>query len=119
MPYQFLPAILDDAQADIHRLEHRWQPKDLLFLSQAQETLRDLLKRYNQLLAARDEMQTLDRATRYMGYLSRLRFSLRVAHFTWKGDQLAFIRAVSAFYSDYGAVLRLLKEDSMRGKFPR
>lgn len=61
-------------------------------------------------------MATLDRGSLYVKYLTRMRFYVRQAHFTWKADQLVFIRAVAAFYSDYGAVLRLLKEDSQRGK---
>ena len=63
-------------------------------------------------------METLDRGSLYIKYLTKMRFSVRAAHYTWKGDQLKFIRAIAAFYSDYGAVLRLLKEDSQRGKLP-
>ena len=63
-------------------------------------------------------MVTLDRGAKYIGYLTRMRYWFRQAKFNWKGDQLVFIRAVAGFYSDYGAIIRLLKEDSARGKLP-
>lgn len=117
MAYRLLPWVLDEERDDIKLVDKRWQPKDLLFTAQAQALLRDLVRRYDHLAAARDEMQTLDRGSLYIKYLTRMRFAVRQAHFNWKGDQLTFMRAVAAFYSDYGAVLRLLQEDSQRGLF--
>lgn len=73
--------------------------------------------RYEHLAAAQEELQTLDRADKYIKFLHRMRLWLREASFKWKADQLAFIQAVSGFYSDYGAVLRYLKFDQARGRF--
>lgn len=118
MEYKVLPWVLRQERDDIQVIQKRWQPKDLLFLAQAKETLRDLDRRYSFLNTAQDELLTLDRGSLYIKLLSRMRLLLRQAHFTWRGDQLSFLRAVSRFYTDYGAVLRLLKEDSLRGKLP-
>lgn len=74
-------------------------------------------KRYAQLSEALDELASLDRADRYVKLLRRMRVWYRQANFFWRGDQLTFLRAVAGFYSDYGAILRLLKQDYDRGKF--
>jgi hypothetical protein len=92
-------------------------PQQLVQLHQAKSFLGDMANRYAQLSEALDELTSLDRADRYLKYLQRMRIWLRQANFFWKGDQLTFIRAVAGFYSDYGAVLRLLKQDNDRGKF--
>jgi len=92
-------------------------PTDLVTLHQAQLSLKDMGRRYVQLAEATDELASLDRADRYIKALRRMRIWFRQANFFWKGDQLTFIRAVAAFYSDYGAILRLLKQDLDRGKF--
>jgi hypothetical protein len=88
----------------------------LLYVAQAKALLNDLSQRYKYLSTARDELETLRRADRYIKYLTRMRFFLRQANFTWKSDQLVFLRAVAGFYSDFGAILRLLKEDTDRGE---
>jgi len=113
--FRLLPWILDQEVGQIKLTEHRWRPTNLLFVSQARLLLQDLERRYRYLVAARHEMEMLDRAGLYVKRLTRMRLYLRQAHFNWKGDQLVFIRAVSGFYSDYAAILRLLKQDSMRG----
>lgn len=92
-------------------------PHDLVQLHQAKAFLDDMGKSYVALADAYDEMASLDRAERYLKLVRRLRVWLRQANFFWKGDQLTFIRAVSGYYSDYGAVLRLLKQDYNRGLF--
>lgn len=118
MEYPHLYAILEEEAAEIRRIEKRWQPKSLLFIPQARALLLDLERRYGHLEDARDEMMSLDRGAQYISYLGRMRVSLRQALIYWKGDQLTFLRAVTNFYSDYGAVLRLLRQDSMRGLLP-
>ena len=118
MVYQLLPWLLADEAGSIKPVENTWRPKDLLHVAQAQALLRDVTRRYTHLDAARDEMETLDRGALYVKYLTRMRLALRAANFAWQADQLMFIRAIAAFYSDYGAVLRLLQEDSQRGKLP-
>lgn len=119
MGYSHLPQILDAERSEIRTIEKRWQPKDLLHVPQAYSILQDVTRRYEHLVLARDEMETLDRASLYVKYLTRMRFNARRAYFVWKADQLTFVRAIAAFYSDYGAVLRLLQEDSRRGLLPR
>jgi hypothetical protein len=86
-------------------------------VQQVRGLLQDMSSRYEHLVAAQEEIQTLDRADKFIGYLHRMRLWLRQASFKWKADQLAFVQAVSGFYSDYGAVLRLLKIDQARGRF--
>ena len=118
MEYRLLSRILEQEAAEIRRVEKRWQPKSLLFIPQSLAILRDIRSRYKALDGARDEMVTLDRGAQYIGHLSRMRISLRQAFLYWKGDQLTFLRAVTSFYHEYGALLRLLKQDSMRGLLP-
>lgn len=92
-------------------------PKTLVNFNQAKASLNDMGTRYTQLLEASDELSSLDRADRYIKILRRMRVWIRQANFFWRGDQLTFLRAVAGFYSDYGAILRLLKQDYDRGKF--
>ncbi len=92
-------------------------PQDLVPFHQVQQLLADMGRRYSQISEAWDELSSLDRADRYAKLAQRLRIWLRQARFFWKGDQLTFLRAAAGFYADYGAVLRLLKQDYDRGKF--
>ena len=92
-------------------------PYDLVHMHQAKMFLADMAKRYVALYAAQSELASLDRAPRYLKLVRRLRTWLRQANFFWKGDHLTFLRAVAGYYSDYGAVLRLLKQEKDRGKF--
>lgn len=117
MRYRLLPWIVEQEGEDFQRIERRWRPTDLLMFHQVQALLKDMQSRYEHLSAAHEELQTLDRADKYVLYLHRMRLWLRQASFKWKADQLAFLQAVSGFYSDYGAVLRLLKIDQARGRF--
>jgi len=116
--YRVLPWVLQQEREDIEDVYNRWRPNDLLYMPQARLVLQDLDRRYSYILKAREELSTLDRGSLYIKLLTRMRLLLRQAHFNWRGDQLTFVRAVAGFYSDYGAVLRLLKEDSNRGKIP-
>jgi len=79
--------------------------------------LKDVESRFANLELARDELKTLEYASKYLKYLQRMRLWTRDAKFAWKGDQLRFLKSVSGFYSDYGAILKLLKRDQLRGKF--
>lgn len=92
-------------------------PKSLFQQAQIRLVLQDMRKRYLYIVEAKDEIKTLDRAALYFKLYKRMVFDLRRAYLFWKGDHLAFIRAVAAFYSDYGAILNLLKQDYDRGKF--
>lgn len=114
--YRLLPWILEQAEGQFRPLDWRWKPNDLLWISQVNALLQDVAKKYERLSAARGEMETLDRANKYIAYLIRMRVYLRQASFAWKADHLTFVRSVAGFYNDYGAILRLLKEDTGRGK---
>jgi D-mannonate dehydratase len=92
-------------------------PKSLFQQAQIRLVLQDMRKRYRYITEAKDEIKTLDRAAIYTKLYKQMVFDLRRAYLFWKGDQLAFIKAVAAFYSDYGAILNLLKQDYDRGKF--
>ena len=115
MSFSLLPWILDQESGQLKLVEKRWRPTNLLYVSQARSLLQDIGRRYRLLVSARDEMEMLDRAAKYIQLLSRMRVYLRQAHFTWKGDQLMFVRAVAGFYSDFSYILRLIKEDRDRG----
>jgi hypothetical protein len=86
-------------------------------MRQVQLILKDIQSRYANLEVARDEFKLLENASKYFKYLQRMRIWVRDAGFAWKADQLRFLKSVAGFYSDYGAVLRLLKMDQLRGKF--
>jgi hypothetical protein len=108
---------LEQEGPDYQRIENRWRPTQLLMLQQVRALLRDMSARYEHLSAAHEELQTLVRGDRYTKYLQRMRLWLRQASFKWKADQLAFLQAASGFYSDYGIVLRLLRNDRAVGLF--
>ena len=92
-------------------------PRDLVQLHQAKAFMVDMEWKFAELSDALVELSSLDRADRYVKLLRRMRIWFRQSNFFWRGDQLTFIRAVAGFYSDYGAILRLLKQDQERGKF--
>lgn len=114
--YRLLPWILEQERSQLLSIQNRWRPTDLFYVAQARQVLRDMSQRFQYLSAAKDELETLPRADRYIRHLTRMRFFLRQANYAWKADQLVFLRAAAGFYSDFGAILRLLKEDSDRGK---
>ena len=64
-----------------------------------------------------DLFKRLEQASKYLKYLRRMRLWIRNANFAWRADQLRFLKSVAGFYSDYGAILRLLRMDELRGKF--
>lgn len=118
MRYHYIPWILEqESDPDFQSVHQRWRPKNLFMLRQIQLILKDLDSRYASLELARDEFVSLDQAAKYAKYLQRMRVWLRSANFAWKADQLKFLKSVAGFYSDYGAVLRLLRIDQLRGKF--
>lgn len=110
-----LPLILDREIGQIKRTDYRWRPNNLFLISWARTLLQDIDRRYRNLLEAQHEFEYLDRAPLYMKLVQQMRLFVRQSHFNWKGDQLAFIRAVSNFYSAYSIVLRLLRQDLARG----
>ena len=117
MRYRFLPWILEQEGSDFQHITQRWRPTGLLMLAQVRALLKDMQQRYDHLAAAQEELQSLDRADKYIGNMHRMRLWMRQANFQWKADQLRFIQAAAGFYMDYGAILRLLKIDQSRGLF--
>lgn len=117
MQYTLLPWIIEQEGSDFQVVQNHWRPAHLLFIQQMRVMLQDMKRRYQQLEAARSELQTLERAERYIKLLNRMRLWLRQAFYSWKANQLAFLQATAGFYSDYGVVLRFLKFDQMRGRF--
>jgi hypothetical protein len=115
--YQYIPWILEQEGSDFQSVHERWRPKNLFMLRQVQLILKDVRARYDLLELAREELATLKYAAKYIKYLQRMRIWVREANFAWRADQLRFLKSVAGFYSDYGAVLRLLKMDQMRGQF--
>lgn len=116
MQYRLLPALLSK-EGPFQRIEQRWRPTDLLFIPQARALLRDVQHRYKQLSEAETELQTLTKADVISKLLIRMRLYVRQASYVWKFDQLAFIKAVSGFYTDYGIILRLLRREQANGRF--
>lgn len=115
--YRLLPQLLQQEGDHFRRIDNRWRPVDLLFLQQSRILLRDVEARYTRLEAATDELQTLIRADLYIKLLTRMRLYTRKARYVWKSDHLLFIQVISAFYTDYGTVLRLLTIEQSRGRF--
>ncbi len=117
MRYHYIPLLLEQEGLAFQAIHQRWRPQNLLLLRQVQLILKDIRSRYANLELARDELVSLEYAEKYTKYLRRMRVWVREASFAWHADQLQFLKSVSGFYSDYGAVLRLLKMDELRGKF--
>jgi len=116
--YKYIPWILEQEGTTAFQSVHqRWRPKDLFLMRQVQLIIKDIQSRYESLELARDEFKTLEYGPKYIKYLQRMRIWVREARFAWKADQLRFLKSVAGFYSDYGAVLRLLRMDQLRGKF--
>ncbi len=116
MRYQLLHWILEQEGSSFQRIDRRWRPTDLLYLQQVRALLKDIQNRFDALTAAEEEFRTLERADLYIRALRQMRVYARASAFTWKADQLSFIRSVSGFYESYGTVLRLLKIDEARGR---
>lgn len=116
MGHALLLRLIEQEGDAFQRVENRWRPQNLLFGAQVRVLIQDLESRFARLSEAEPEFSTLDRKDVYIKLLRRMRLDLRTALFTWKADQLRFLQATTQFYSDYGAVLRLLKFDLLRGR---
>lgn len=117
MAYHLVPWILEQEGDSFQKLDRHWRPQNLLFVRQSQTLLQDMQRRYRYLSEAQDELETLDRANVYVQLLTRMRIRLRQAGYVWKLDHLRFMQSVASFYSDYGAIMRLLKIEQSRGRF--
>jgi hypothetical protein len=116
--YHYIPWLLEqDDASEFQSVHQNWRPRNIFLMRQVQLILKDMQSRQDSLELARDEFKTLEYAPKYLKYLLRMRIWLREANFAWRADQLRFLKSVAGFYSDYGAILKLLKFDQLRGKF--
>jgi len=119
VPYQHILKILErEKSSDFQSVYQGWRPKDLLFLRQVTVLLQDMAYRLESLDQAKRELRQLgENSGRYMLYIQRLKLHLRACNFAWRSNQVTFLVSAADFYRDYGAVLRLLRIDQLRGKF--
>lgn len=115
MLYEFLPRILQQ-EGNNYRVDRRWQPQNLIPDPYRRTLLKDAQGRFNLLSLAEDELRTLDRADLYIKILRRMRLDIRTAQFSWRVNDLEFLASVASFFTDYGTVLRHLKDDEARGR---
>jgi len=116
--YLLLPWILEqESKSDFKRIHQHWRPTSLLMVRQTRILLKDMRSRLERIQEATDELQTLPKADRYFRRIVNLRVHMRDAGYMWRADQVAFLEAVSGFYSEYGVILRFLKFDQAMGRF--
>lgn len=116
MSYDILRWIVDQESGTFQRIENRWRPTDLYMETQIRALLKDMSRRYERLVAARDELSMLDRKDMYLKLIRRMGFFLKNASFSRRSNHLAFAQATTGFYTDFGAVIRFLKFDQARGR---
>jgi hypothetical protein len=116
VPFLILPEILEHEGSQFYRIDRRWQPKGLLPDPYRRNLLKGAQERLNQLEAATDELQQLDRSPLYVKLLIQMRFAVKRAQFAWRSDDLEFLTQISKFFSNYGLVLQNLKIDQARGR---
>lgn len=116
MPLQTLQEILKAEKGEFYKVDHRWQPKELIPDPYRRNLLKDAQARLNGLSEAISEIKTLDRAPLYIKLFNRMRLSVKRAQYAWRSDDLTFIINISNFFSDYGLVLQNLKIDETRGQ---
>lgn len=116
MQFVHLPKILDQSGGEFYRIDRKWQPRNLIPDPYRRNLLKNAQEKYNQLTIAEDEFRTLERAHLYIQILRRMRLTIKDAQFSWRTDDLKFLASIASFFTDYGTLLRILKEDEARGK---
>lgn len=116
MQYKLLPKILRQEGGQFYRIDRKWQPKNLIPDPYRRNLLKDAQNRFEELDEAEREFRTLTRAPLYVQILRRMRLLIKDAQFSWRTDDLKFLEAISHFFTDYGIVLRALKDDDARGQ---
>lgn len=106
MAYELLRKLLEDEP--FRAMDRQWRPRNLLVEPYRRQLLKNVRERYAKLTVALPEFEMLVRAERYVKAIYRMRLSVKQAEFAWRFDDLAFIRAISEFYSYYGTVMRFL-----------
>lgn len=116
MQYELLPKILRQEGGQFYRIDRKWQPKGLIPDPYRRNLLKDAQERFEQLDKAEREFRTLTRAPLYVKILRRMRLLIKDAQFAWRTDDLKFLESIANFFTDYGTVLRFLKDDDARGQ---
>ncbi len=116
MPGPILQELLRTEGTQFYRIDHRWQPKNLIPDPYRRNLLKDAQARLNRLEEAVEEFKGLDRAPLYLKLFHRMRLNVKRAQYAWRSDDLTFITNISDFFSDYGLVLQNLKIDETRGQ---
>lgn len=111
-----LEDLLGEEQNAFAQIDSKWRPQNLLFELQMKELMRDMERRVNRLKEAESELDVLDRSSQYQKLLRKMTLIVKRAHFVRLSNNLAFMQAVSDFYTAYGEVLRYLKIDQTRGQ---
>lgn len=75
-----------------------------------------MFRRYKALKESEGEFVGLERVDMYKKQIRLMGFIIRRAKFVRLSNQLAFVQAVSEFYTAYGKVLKYLKIDQARGR---
>jgi hypothetical protein len=114
---RLLPGILDLEGPAFKAQDRTWRPTKLLVEPYRRNMLRDVQQRYTRVEQAIDEIQELPRADVYIRLHTRMRLLLKRAEIAWRVNDLAFLQAIGGFYTNYGALLRLLQDDRARGRF--
>lgn len=112
-------AILQSEGHTFHRVTSAWRPADLLQDLQTKALLADMARRLAALTEAQGELSVLPRADRCLKTIRQLQFIVRRAKFVRRSNHLAFIVAISDFYSDFGELLRYLRIESNKGRITR
>lgn len=115
-PTPNLLGLLDEEQGSFAQIDSKWRPQNLFFELQMKELMADMLTRFKRLKEAEGEIQSLDRAPQLLKLVRKMGLIIKRAHFVRHSNNLAFVQAVSDFYTAYGEVLRYLKIDQARGQ---
>jgi len=111
-----LLSLIDQEAGAFQRIDNKWRPQNLLFELQMKTLMDDMTRRFNLVVQAESEFQGLIRAAFFVKSIRQLNLILKRANFVRRINDLAFIQAVSDFYSVYGEMLRYLKIDQARGQ---
>lgn len=98
------------------QLDSKWRPHNLLFELQIKELMTDMQRRLEGLQSAREEIQKLPRGPQVLKVVRKLGFIHRRASFMRHSNHLAFVQAVSEFYTAFGQVFRYLKIEQAKGQ---
>lgn len=108
--------MVEQEQGSFYQLDSKWRPHNLLFELQMKELMTDMQRRFEGLKSAREEIQNLPRGAQLLKVVRKLGFIVRRASFMRHSNHLAFVQAVSEFYTAFGQVYRYLKIEQAKGQ---